>query len=206
MNEKRFIQLINLHIDGEIAPSELEELEQEVSANGRRRAIYQSYCRLQQASQMVCNRFGEALVETVDLKKYQILARNSNRNLRRGLVYSAGALIAACVSVVAAVAVFQDAEWGNSHVGSLSGKGFGDVEVFEPDLLDKRSSSFRTAGLSTPEPFSLLGAMRPSTRSFQPSSTPIVWEDEVRPSSSARAIRGQAAFDAPELVSFQFQR
>jgi hypothetical protein len=207
MNEKRLIQLINFHIDGEISPSQLEELEQEVAANSRHRETYQSYCRLQQASRLVYNQFGEALSETVDLKKYHILARNSSRGFQRGLLYSASALTAACVSVIAAVALFQDAEWGRSANDLMaSDSGFGAVEIFEPGVLNRRSSPVRTAGLSPAfDSFSPFGVPRFTARAFQPASIPTVWEDEVR-SSSARVIRGHHSFDAPELASFQFQR
>ncbi len=207
MNEKRFIQLINFQIDGEISSMELEELEQEVASDPRRGEIYHSYSRLQQASELVYNQFGEALAETVDLKKYQILARNSNQGLRRGLLFSAGALAAACLSVVAAIAVFQDTEWGASDDRVAATNGFGAVEVLEPGVLNKRGSSFRNAGSpSAPEAFSFVGATRGATRSFQASIAATVWDEELRPASSGRVIRSQVAFDAPELASFQFQR
>lgn len=206
MNEKRFIQLINFHIDGEISPSELEELEQEVAADPRRRDIYHSYCRLQQASQKVFHQFGEALTETVDLKKYQILDRHSY-GLGGGVLYSAGALVAACLSVVAAVALFQDSEWGASANRSSSGPGAVAVEVFEPSGLNKAAYSVRMATLTPTEPVSFFGAaFRSQTPSFQPASGPTFWEENFRPVSSAKMIRGKSSFDAPELASFQFQR
>ena len=108
MNERRFIQLINLYIDEEISPEELEELENEVAQDKRRRKIYRNYCRLQRASQVACRRMGPALSETVDLKKYHILSRDSGRRLRLGLIYSAGALAAACVTVVAAISLLKE--------------------------------------------------------------------------------------------------
>lgn len=209
MNEKRFIQLINLHIDGETSPEELEELEKEVVSNFRRREIYQSYCRLQQASREVCNQFGEALAETVDLRKYQILARHSH-GLRRGLLYSAGALVAACLSVVAAVALFQDTGWGNGNARSISNSRAVAVEIFEPRGRNTASQSIRMAALNPkPEPFSFFGAFgatRPPARTFQPASAPTFWEEELSSASSTKVIRGKSSFDAPELVSFQFQR
>lgn len=218
MNEKRFIQLINLYIDGEISPAEFEELETEVAASPRRRRIYQSYCRLQQASRVVYHQFGQELAETVDLKKYQILARHSNRCLQRGLLLSAAALAAACVTVVAAVALFQDARWGASGGSSNSVAGFGAVEVFEPGALNARTASARFARRSNAEPLSFGGRSASVQRqretgfhagstmtrdSFRPAVAPAVWEET---DSVEVEIQGRSSFDAPELISFQFQR
>lgn len=206
MNEKRFIQLINLQIDGEISPPELEALENEVAANPRRREIYHSYTRLQQASEMVCNRLGPALAESVDLKKYQILTRESH-GLQRGLLYSAGAMVAACLSVVAAVAVFQ--EGGSAKPLTNPAAQVVAVEVFEPGVLNKSGNSLRLVGINpAPEPFSFLGSFSSQNPRFEPSSAASNWENGYRPvsTSSSRVIRGRTSFEAPELVSFEFQR
>lgn len=222
MSEKRFIQLINLYIDGEISPEELEELENEVSRDGRRREIYHSYRRLQQASHVAYREHGSALAEGVDLKKYQILARGAGRRLHRGLMYSAGALAAACLTVVAAVSLFHDSHWRSSggagqSVQTANGT---TVEVFEPGARQRRTDRLQLAGAEQAEPFFFAGRptsekrtefldpARPRVRdAFRLSTKSSAWVEEFGTSSSPKVIRGAASFEAgAELASFQFQR
>jgi hypothetical protein len=222
MNEKRFIQLINLYIDGEISPKELEELEHEVGDNERRREIYESYCRIQAASQVVYRKFGRALTETVDLKKYHMLARDSSRAVQRGLWYTATALAAACVTVVAAVSLFPEADWGSANASRSVQVVYGEVEVFQPGVA-RRAEQVQAASLNSPEPFFFAGRpaairaqrkpefldpARAATRdTFHLTARPSVWEEQFSSNSSPRVIRGDSSFDVvPELASFQFQR
>jgi hypothetical protein len=55
MNERRFIELLNLYIDDQISPSEAAELESAVLAEPARRQTYEQYCRLHRA----CSLLGE---------------------------------------------------------------------------------------------------------------------------------------------------
>ncbi|MDF3056445.1 MAG: hypothetical protein K0R17_660 [Rariglobus sp.] len=47
MNDRRFIELLNLYVDQQIHPDEASELEAEVLRNPERRRTYDQYCRLQ---------------------------------------------------------------------------------------------------------------------------------------------------------------
>jgi hypothetical protein len=47
MNDRRFIELLNLYVDQQIDPSEAAELEAEVLRSPERRRTYNQYCRLQ---------------------------------------------------------------------------------------------------------------------------------------------------------------
>ena len=49
MNDRRFIELLNLYVDQQIDPSEAAELEAEVVRSPERRRTYNQYCRLQRA-------------------------------------------------------------------------------------------------------------------------------------------------------------
>ncbi|MGH8018124.1 MAG: anti-sigma factor family protein [Opitutaceae bacterium] len=60
MNQRKFLHLLNLYIDGEIPSSEAAELEKEIIANPRRRKIYDDYCRIHRATRLVYERFREA--------------------------------------------------------------------------------------------------------------------------------------------------
>ena len=55
MNDRRFIELLNLYLDHQIEPEEATELETEVMRNPTRRRTYDQYCRLQRA----CSLLGE---------------------------------------------------------------------------------------------------------------------------------------------------
>ncbi len=46
MNDARFIELLNLYIDQELAAGEVEELEREIARNPARRRTYEQYCRM----------------------------------------------------------------------------------------------------------------------------------------------------------------
>jgi hypothetical protein len=55
MNERRFIELLNLYIDDQISPAEAAELESAVLAEPARRRTYEQYCRLHRG----CSLLGE---------------------------------------------------------------------------------------------------------------------------------------------------
>lgn len=221
MNEKRFNELLNLYIDSEASREERDELEHEVAGNPRRRQKFQSYCRLQRASEKVHRDFGDALAETVDLKKYHIVARSSTRCCwRRGLLFSSGALAAACITVVAAVAIFQDAAQGFSSNRARE-ENFGLVEVFDSGSLNARTEKPRSGFVpDRSEPFTFAGRSSAFSQAktkaafldspapgFQTSSNLAGLGDELRTDYRARVFRGQSSFEAgPELMSFQFQR
>lgn len=222
MNEKRFIELLNLYIDGEIAPDEQQELENEVAGNCRRRQTYQSYCRLQQASQQVYRQFGQALTQTVDLKKYHIVARSSTRCcLRRGLLYSSGALAAACLTVVAAFAVFQDSQ-RPPFARADAEENFGRVEVFHSSALNSRQVERKSStSFNRPEGFTFAGRsgsfnsgqretrfLESDQSSFEGSTTRRqTWGKDLQPNARPRDFRGESSFDTPsEVASFKFQR
>jgi hypothetical protein len=54
MNDREFIQLLNLYVDREISASDALRLESEVVANPKRREVYDQYCRMQKACTMLC--------------------------------------------------------------------------------------------------------------------------------------------------------
>lgn len=49
MNDRRFIELLNLYVDQELSPDQARELEQEIAHRPDRRRIYGQYCRMQRA-------------------------------------------------------------------------------------------------------------------------------------------------------------
>jgi hypothetical protein len=220
MNEKQFTELLNLYIDNEASPDERGELELEVRKNPRRHEKFLSYCRLQQASERIHRDLGDALAQTVDLNKYQIVARSSTRCCwRRGLLYSSGALAAACLTVAAAVSVLQDSQFSASFSQNHE-DGFGLVEVFDPYSLNGPTENVRPHSFEASEPFTFAGRAHGLGRSqvrtaflesgqgrFQVQAHAGGWSDVFPNDSSARGFRGHSTFDnTPELTSFRFQR
>ncbi len=57
MNDREFIELLNLYLDHEIAPADAARLEAEVRDNPERRRIYLEYCRMQKACALLAEDF-----------------------------------------------------------------------------------------------------------------------------------------------------
>lgn len=53
MNDRRFLELLNLYIDGHIDDAEAAELESEVFSDPERRRVYNEYCRLQRGCSLL---------------------------------------------------------------------------------------------------------------------------------------------------------
>jgi len=55
MNDREFLELLNLYVDREISAQDAVRLEAEVAADPRRREVYDQYCKMQKA----CSRLSE---------------------------------------------------------------------------------------------------------------------------------------------------
>ena len=62
MNDREFIELLNLYVDREISAEDAIRLESEVIANPRRREVYDQYCRMQKACSMLSGDLVESSV------------------------------------------------------------------------------------------------------------------------------------------------
>lgn len=106
MKDARFIELVNLYIDRQIAPDEAAELELEIQTNPRRRQVYLEYCRMHRATKLVYDSFrahseqtGQPARQSASIAHIQ--GRIRQRRLR--WIYAASGLAAAaCVAFVAA--------------------------------------------------------------------------------------------------------
>lgn len=115
MNDRRFLELLNLYLDHELDPAEAAELEAEVMRNPARRRAYDQYCRLQRA----CSLLGEKERSlTPDHCVFIRSLRDAERKLtapRRSIwnpVYIGGftaTAMAACVAVMVIVNRTPDA-------------------------------------------------------------------------------------------------
>jgi hypothetical protein len=66
MNDREFIELLNLYVDREISAKDALRLESEVIANPRRREIYDQYCRMQKACSLLAHDLVESSVTGTD--------------------------------------------------------------------------------------------------------------------------------------------
>ncbi len=106
MNDRRFIELLNLYVDQQIAPAESAELEAEVLRNPDRRRTYDQYCRLQRgccllgdgARSLAPNSQGFAR-SLRDAERKMAAPRRRSWSPAYAGVYGATAM-AACVAVV----------------------------------------------------------------------------------------------------------
>lgn len=57
MNDKKFIELLNLYVDREISSEEAAALEQAIASSPERRKVYLQYCRIHKASVMLAESY-----------------------------------------------------------------------------------------------------------------------------------------------------
>src|SRR3954468_4765975 len=102
MRDNRFIELVNLYVDRQISAAETAELEAELQANPRRRAVYRQYCRLHTASKQVYASFRSDVGQPAsDRPAHGTIAQFESRRAKkfRWVHYAGGLAAAACVAL-----------------------------------------------------------------------------------------------------------
>ena len=108
MRDNRFIELVNLYIDRQITSVEAAELEAEIQAKPRRRAVYLQYCRMHRGTKLVYESFrsnapeqqqsgGAAAQGTI--ARFEVHQRQRRA---RWSYYAGGVAAAACLAIVLA--------------------------------------------------------------------------------------------------------
>ena len=109
MKDKRFIELLNLYVDHQIAQEEAAELEAEIMRSPERRKTYRDYCRMQRACGMIFDRERQqapasfALEKSLQEAERKIVGVPARRKAGWGTYTAAfGGLtaMAACLTVV----------------------------------------------------------------------------------------------------------
>ena len=227
MNDERFIELVNLYIDRQITAAETAELEAEIQATPRRRAIYRQYCQMHRATTLVHESFrAQAAAQPVSksLTPGTVTAFEGGRANRRfrWTYYAGGMAAAACLGLI---------------FGRLNTKPSAEINLLAqtesrslPVVVVPVVSPRTTAGV---EPPAGLVSLRHSaadytaviaaqqmdeTRTFSPGrgrtdNLPSLFEDgvfdsqQVMPVRNQRVFRGkQARAQQAEFTAFQFQR
>jgi anti-sigma factor RsiW len=97
MNDKEFIELLNLYVDREISAEDALRLEKVVATNPRRREVYDQYCRIQKACSMLSE-------ETLDMSSVRtsatVMAFPEQGPWRFGSLVAGLAAVAACAVVI----------------------------------------------------------------------------------------------------------
>ena len=69
MTHEKFIESLNLYLDGELPPQAAAELEREIAGNLERRRIYRQYCQMQKACGELAERFREEAAPAPHFRK-----------------------------------------------------------------------------------------------------------------------------------------
>ena len=133
MNRRKFIELLNLYIDGEIKPEDVRRLEEKISRNREARRVYDQYCRLHRGTRLVYERFRmQAPPETVPNRdRPGILARFPTLRLGR-LTIAASGMAAAIMLVSGSVLLMQPRSGGDTmeEIALTPTKGIGSTPVY----------------------------------------------------------------------------
>ena len=235
MKDNRFIELVNLYIDRQISAAEAADLEAEMQANPRRRAIYQQYCRMHRATTLVYESFrADAPEQQTGLAKGRAtIARFQNKpaaNRARWAYYAGGLAAAACLAILfvrlnTATAPVTDLAATTPKVSHPTTV----VASLPPAPVAKPQASPAARTMLTSLPANnlaaeqnysaLLAALRQEEqRAFangqiQANRLPSLFEDGVFetqqgfPATSQRVFRSkQAPAQQAEFTAFQFQR
>jgi len=95
MNDREFLELLNLYVDHEISPEDALRLEAEVAEHPRRRKVYDQYCRIQKA----CVMLSEELSASSERGDAMAAAFPVRRSWVSGPLFAGLAVAAACLLV-----------------------------------------------------------------------------------------------------------
>ncbi|HEY5552697.1 MAG TPA: hypothetical protein VIK52_12460 [Opitutaceae bacterium] len=102
MKDKRFLELVNVYLDGEISEAETVELESEIRSSAKRMEQYRRYCRMQKACMLIAQQSRESVADSDDV----VVRLPEARRIWlwgqwwRGGIYGGTAAIAATVILV----------------------------------------------------------------------------------------------------------
>jgi hypothetical protein len=108
MKDARFIELLNLYVDQQLAAAEATELEAELQESAERRRTYQQYCRMQKACTQLFEQERQAAPANTKLsraladadRKVVEFPEPRTRWRQRGVFAVGVAAMAACVAIV----------------------------------------------------------------------------------------------------------
>lgn len=230
MKDNRFIELVNLYIDRQISAEEAAELEAELQANPRRRAVYRQYCQLHTATKQVYAGFrAHAEPEAASPGGRVIRAEFKGRSGPHWIHYVGGLAAAACLAVL----FVQYNTAGNraepAVIADAAPAPAVQVARATPPAVDTNAvvamaqpASLQLANQPSVEPnyAELVRALREEDRrafaasQMQSAQLPSLFDDGVfetrpvlLPANNQRVFRGrQTPTQKAEFTAFEFQR
>jgi len=214
VKESRFIELLNLYIDQQIAPEDAAQLEDDILSDPRHRRTYQQYCRMHRACTVVFSgaqpdRAAEAGERADAVASFEPAFRRSVWKY-----YAAGLAAAASLAFVA-MQVFVHPHKGSPGAGVAAVPAAHPAPV-QPVRLPASASWRMDAAIAQggfPQNASLavnFGAVSPdraAADSLRPSIEEFVFEQVPSTPGSASTFRSRAQIRGEtEMTAFQFQR
>ncbi len=232
MKDNRFVELVNLYIDRQITTAEATELEEEMQAHPRRRAVYRQYCQMHRATTLVYESFrnhaaGQQQDIAVDRASITRIG-NRDRSRRVRWTYYAGGLAAACLALALVRLNFPGSV--SPGLAALPAPASpAAVVAVQPAAAvasqvsfsrNTRVDSLRNGSLAGTEDYAaLLAALRREEQralangQLEPGRLPSLFDDGVFESPQVPSANNQRIFrvrQAPaqqaEFTAFQFQR
>ncbi len=116
MNDREFIELLNLYVDREIGADDALRLEAEVGANAERRRVYDQYCRMQKACSMLSSELADEEVKAADQRVLEF-SGSAARRLRPAFALKAAA---ACIGAVVILKYRAALPGNNAPIGAVA--------------------------------------------------------------------------------------
>jgi len=219
MNDKEFLELLNLYIDREISAENAQRLEAEVGSNADRRKVYDQYCRIQKA----CSMLSGEMIDSVSADR-RVIAFPSAQAWRP-LPIVAFLAAAACLAAIVSLRSHSPLSMRDAYANpvdsghSLAAAQTVDVspspEAMRPVFLARQTSSQPVqksdfAGADTASQVAQLDWIGDvhMTPLFTPANPDFLLE--ARPDSKTTVLsEAQIARDAQEtseMAAFRFQR
>jgi hypothetical protein len=224
MNDREFIELLNLYVDREIDADDALRLEAEVGANPGRRRVYDQYCRMQKACSMLSSELADGDGRAAERRVLEFPASPARR------FRPAFALIAAAACVAGVVALkYRGAPAGDNSpavaLAPISARALPDtIDLAAPadpmrSVFSARAASGPAAGADAKQLFSASGE--------SPTVAQLNWigdihlapvfsganadlllapAPELRPGISDDAANRRLSPEPSEMTAFRFQR
>ncbi len=226
MKDNRFIELVNLYIDRQITAAETAELEAEMQASPRRRAVYRQYCQMHRATKSVYESFrGHATEPQASQAAGQGVIANfesQRRHRRFRWTYYAGGLAAAACLTLALVRfnTLAPRVAPARTITKVETLPTAEVVMAAAPVRAREDGPASLNKLITAEPnyAELLTAMRQEEKrafangQIQPNPVPSLFDDgvfdsrQLQPANSSRVFRGkQAPAPQAEFTAFEFR-
>lgn len=230
MKDNRFIELVNLYVDRQITAEETAELEAEMQANPKRRAVYRQYCQLHSATKQVYAGFRAHAAEPQEGAPAGRVVRGefARRSRSNWIHYVGGLAAAACLAVVfvrynansqSAETLLAESPLPTPAAQVASTMPATPVTMPEASVATPVSASLASNLAAEPDYSELLKALRQEEqRAFaagqiQSARLPSLFDDGVfdvnkfSPANSPRTFRGKQAPAQPaQFTAFEFQR